>query len=975
MNRRKFISGGALFSSGLFFAGKRILYPLFPEKNFRVKSVTDIYEQFRNPGLSYHPYVRWWWNGDKVEAKELIRELRLLKAAGIGGVEINPIEFPSRSEGDDLGKPSLKWLGNEWIDMLKIVFDEAKSLGMTCDLIVGSGWPFGAENLKAEDRSQIVVVAVKKITGPLEYEVSEYELFREADPAVSSPFPGRTMQLLSLKLVPDPLSSGDQIADLTDKIKNGTIKLSVPEGKHALYALVKISGFMQVINGAPGATGPVLDHYNKDAVKEYLSHMSDTIQKRIGPMSGNIRSLFTDSMELEGSNWSNGIMDEFLKRRGYDLFPYLPFVLFKTGAMGNVTNFKYGVDMSSDFEKMTRRMRYDFEITKAEILDERFIQTYVGWCRELGVKSRAQAYGRGFFPLESSFSYDIPECESWTMNWLKHKVGEEMPEEDYRRGRAYTMINKYVSSAANLSGKRLVSCEEMTDTYTVFNTSLENLKIGGDQSAITGVTHSIFHGFNYSPPEAPYPGWIRYGGYYNEQNTWWPWFNIYNEYKGRMSALLQHVTMFTDIAVLPPQEDMWSLIGSQMEPFPSITIVEYMTLVWEAINKNGNSCDYVSERVIRNAEMKDGYMHYGPRKYHTLFLIQIDSLEPATANKLLDFIEKGGRIFCIESVPSKSSGWYNYDTRDREVKEFIEKLKAIPDRFIILKKPEKDFIGWFAGVKKDHNIKSYISIEEPSPFVYQNRYKADDGSEFLYLINSHIHNSHKTKIIFSEEMTHGRSGSIWDAETGNRYGINLSHENSFNVDLGPAQSLIFVFDKKKIRAGWNPLPASGTNIRVLSEGWKAEFRHCHDGSVKTAMLEKLQDMKDVAEFADFAGTITYNNIINIKDPENVIINLGKVYGVSELKINGQKCSTKWYGRRIDSIGKFLVKGENIIEIMVVTSMGNYMKSLSSNPIAQYWTNEKNKVQPLQSIGLIGPVTMYKEKYATKTLRRQGDPEG
>jgi hypothetical protein len=41
-------------------------------------------------------------------------------------------------------------------------------------------------------------------------------------------------------------------------------------------------------------------------------------------------------------------------------------------------------------------------------------------------------------------------------------------------------------------------------------------------------------------------------------------------------------------------------------------------------------------------------------------------------------------------------------------------------------------------------------------------------------------------------------------------------------------------------------------------------------------------------------------------------------------------------------------------------MGNYMKSLTDNPIAQYWTNEKNKNQPLQSMGLVGPVTLYGE---------------
>jgi len=84
-----------------------------------------------------------------------------------------------------------------------------------------------------------------------------------------------------------------------------------------------------------------------------------------------------------------------------------------------------------------------------------------------------------------------------------------------------------------------------------------------------------------------------------------------------------------------------------------------------------------------------------------------------------------------------------------------------------------------------------------------------------------------------------------------------------------------------------------------------------------------------------------------------------VWGVSELIINGRSAGVKWYGRRIFPLGDFLVKGLNTIEIKVVTSMGNYMKSLTGNPVAQYWTNEKNKIQPLQSMGLIGPVTVYK----------------
>jgi hypothetical protein len=960
MNRRYFLNRSAVASAGCLAMGKLTLLTNASSGGREIKTSSGLHELFRTPGLGYHPYVRWWWNGDKVEAKELIRELRLLRDAGIGGVEINPIEFPTRWEGDDLGKPSLRWLGDEWIEMLKVVFSEAKSLGMTVDLIVGSGWPFGAEYLKAGERSQIAVIAVKKITGPADYEISQFEIFREADPAVSSPFTGRTMELLSLRLVPDPLTDIGQVIDLSKNPVNETFKITVPEGKHALCALVRINGFMQVINGAPGATGPVLNHYDREAVSVYLNRMSNTIQSKTGPLSDHIRALFTDSMELEGANWYNGIMDEFQKRKGYDLFPYLPFVLFKTGAMGNVTDFKYGVTLSPELDDVIKRMRYDFEVFKADILKEGFIKTFGDWCRGLNVKSRAQAYGRGFFPLESSFAYDIPECESWTMNWLKHRIGEEMPEDDYRRGRSYTMINKYVSSAANLSGKRLVSCEEMTDTYTVFNTSLENLKIGGEQSAISGVTHSIFHGFNYSPPEAPYPGWIRYGAYYNEKNTWWPYFHLFNEYKGRISALLQHADMFTDIAILPAVDDMWSLIGSQMEPFPSILHVDWLSLVWEAINKNGGGCDYVSQRVIRDSEMRNGFMHFGSRKYNSLILVQVDSLDVATAVKLADFVESGGRIFCIEAMPSKSLGWKNHEHHDKEVHDLVDKMKSFPDRFIFLQKPEKDFISWYGNLQRDYGIGHYLQIANPDPYVYQNRYRTDDESEIVFIINSHIHNSHQTRITFSQETVTGKHCFSWDPETGNRYLVSLTDNNSLDLDMGPASSFFFVFEKRKIDCPeWKQLAVSGTEEIALQNGWSVEFIHCHDGSIKNLNIDTLKDLKEMPDVVNFAGTVIYRNKINIDKPECTLINLGKVWGVSELTINGKSAGVKWYGRRIFSIGGMLIRGINTVEIKVVTSMGNYMKSLTDNPVAQYWTNEKNKVQPLQSMGLIGPVTMYK----------------
>jgi hypothetical protein len=957
MKRRSFIKQSSILSSGFIIAGR-----FEPLNAVALRSgnalQNDLYTLFKSPVSEYRPFVRWWWNGNKIEAGELIRELQLLKDAGIGGVEINPVEFPSRSEGDDLGKPSVKWLSNEWISMLKTVFDEAKKLDLTCDLIVGSGWPFGAETLSPEERAQIVVIAVKRIIGPADYEISDYELFREADPAVSSPFPGRTMELLSLSLVPDPLSDEEQIVSYPVAKDKHTYNIKVPSGKHAVYGLVKINGFMQVINGAPGATGPVLDHYNSPAVAAYLNRMSDSIEAVSGPLSHYLRALFTDSMELEGSNWCRDILAEFRKRRGYDIFTFLPFILFRTGAMGNITDLRYGVSYSESFDSMIRRMRYDFEVTKAELLEERFTKTYTEWCHKLGVRSRAQAYGRGFFPLENSMNYDIPESESWTTNYLKHRPGEEMPEDDYRKGRAYTMINKYVSSAANLSGKKVVSCEEMTDTYTVFNTTLEILKLGGDQSAITGVTHTVFHGFNYSPPEAPWPGWIRYGAWYNENNTWWPWFHFYNEYKTRLSGLLCNVTMYTDIGILPPLDDMWSNIGMQMEPFPSMTHVDYFTLIWEAINKNGNGCDYLSQRIIRHSAAENGWLLFGKRKYHTIFLVQLDSLNPDTALKLLEFVSSGGRIFCVETIPSKSTGWKDHGQNDQIVSETIAKISSFADRFYLIRKPEKNFIEWYKQIQSTHNIKPYLNISNPDPYIMQNRYSGDDRSEFIYIINSNLNNPWSGTITFSPELTRKRYGWVWDPETGNRYRIYPDKDNSMKLELCPVQSVLFAFDSNRTGEKWQPMPASGNNPLLIETGWTAEFIHCREGSQGQEKLGSLCDLKDIPGRSNFAGTVIYRNSFNAERGPARYLNLGKVYGLAELRLNGKFCGVRWYGRRIFDISDYLSEGINEVEVRVVTTMGNYMKSLKDNPVAQYWTNEKNKIQPLQPMGLTGPVTVY-----------------
>ena len=959
MKRREFLIRSVLYTGGGLLTQVLPASPLSGILNF-TDSNKDLYQLFKDPHIQYHPFVRWWWNGNKIEANELVRELRILKDAGVGGVEINPIAFPSREEGEDLGKPSLRWLSEEWINMLQLTFDEAKSLEMTCDLIVGSGWPFGAETLKPDERAQVMLLDAIELQGPSSFEISKFTIFKNSDPGVTEPYPGRTFDLISLMLVPDPLNSLDDTIDLNDKIQNELITVEVPKGKHFLYSLVRVKSFASVINGAPGAAGPILNHMDSKAVRKYLDHMSDTIQQQTGPLSKHIRALFTDSMELEGCNWTDDFPEAFREKRGYEIMPWLPFIMFKVGRLGGVVDFNYGAARTGAFDEKVKRVRFDFELTKAELLYERFTLTYLQWCKDLDVLSRAQAYGRGFFPLVSSLGYDIPEGESWTTNWLKHRVGEEMPDDDYRRGRAYTMINKYVSSAAHLTGKRIVSCEEMTNTYRVFNTSLELLKVGSDQSIMSGTTHTIWHGFNYSPPEAPYPGWVQYGSYYNENNNWWPYFKYLNTYRARISTILQNAIMYTDIAIMPANYDLWSEFGVQTDPFPEKLNVPYTSLIWESINKNGGAADYITEIIINNSVIKEGSICYGPKKYSVLILAEVVSINPETLAKILNFVSDGGKVICIEKYPEKSPGLSNYSENDKKVKDIVGKLREFRDTFILIKKPgNTEYLAWMKDIMVEHGIPGYVKIKNPDLFLMQTRYQADDGSEIIFISNSHLINNQETQISFSKDITDKRYAWIWDPETGNRYRINPDSKGLYILDLGPAESRIFVFDKNKTGKKWQHVPFRGADSVTVPGPWDLEFHHCRQEKTPSTLLQSLKDLKDIPEYAHFSGVVIYRKNVSIRKNLPAYLDLGEVYDISRLTVNGKDAGTKWYGKHIYNIAGLVQEGENEFEIHVITLMGNYMKSLKDNPVAQYWTNLERKNQPLISMGLVGPVRLYR----------------
>lgn len=912
----------------------------------------DLYGAFREPAARYRPFVRWWWNGSRVTPAEILRELDSMRAAGIGGVEINTIQFPDMTS-DTVGCAALEWLSPAWIDAVRTAADGCRERGMTCDVIVGSGWPFGAEYLRPDQQVQQLYPVTIDVRGG-RFEIDRQQVLDLAHAPIMS-FREPEKELLYIRLMPK------QVAEFTPGVSydclaaNETIAIDVPEGEWVLYFFVRRTGYMRVILGAPGASGPVVNHLDAKAVRSYLDNFSDAMRFAQGELKGKIRAAFCDSFELEGDNWTTDMLAEFERRRGYSLVPYLPYVIRKTAAMGEPIREAYGCEFAPEVEAdIVHRVRNDYEHVQIELFAENFLDTYNKWCRRNGLLSRVQAYGHQLHPIEASMRIDIPECESW----IHDGIGRVMNPGEYLSGRGYSMVNKYVASGSFLSGRRIVSCEEQTNVGNIFQTTLEEIKATGDRSNLSGVNHSVLHGYNYSPPQDDFLGWIQFGTYFHENNPWWPYLRRWTDYKARISAVLQNSDFQADIAVLQPLEDLWSIHGQQRDPYPAITYPAYANEVWEAIQQAGNGCDLVSEGIVRQADVRRGELRFGPRAYKTLLLVEVESMAPETAERIARFVEGGGRVIAVGKVPHRSLGLKDAARNDARVEEAVGRLlAAYPDRFVRVDAPSGPMLEWFLALQERFDLKPYARIERPDRFLMLNRYKSG-AKDIYFIVNSSIERAIETRIDFPADVTR-KQAWLWDAETGERYLLDAL-DGGLDLRFGPAEAKLIVFDTKR---DGRPLPEPAPRLAIpieLKGEWTVRATHCVENVTKEFRLTELVDLHALPDewLRNFAGTLEYTQTVCIDDPEWVhTLEAGLTHnGVTELVVNGRSAGVRWWGERSFDVRGLLREGENTLTIRVTTTLADYVESRTDDtPTAKRW---QWALRTNKELGLRGPVRLY-----------------
>jgi hypothetical protein len=505
-------------------------------------NLVELRRGFEQPPDDARMMVRWWWFGPAVNKTELESEMRMMKAGGIGGFEVQAT-YPLQLEGN------MKYMSPEFLDALTFIGEKAKELGLRMDLTLGSGWPYGGPHIPVD----LAAGRLRMTQGEARRTSNDESLIVSIDGL--NFWAGHTRQ---------------------------TVK-----------------------RPAVGAEGWVLDHYNRAALEAHFKAVGEPLLKaleRTPPYA-----IFSDSLEVYNADWTPNLLDEFQKRRGYGLTPFLP-------------------SLAQDTGENAAAVRHDWGLTLSELADENYLKPLTAFAKAHGTRFRSQTYGIPPVTLSSNALVDLPEGEGH--EWRKFST------------------TRWAASAGHIYGRPVISSETWTWLHSpVFRATPLDMKAEADIHFLQGINQLVGHGWPYSPPEAAEPGWRFYAAaVFNNHNPWWIVMPDITKYLQRMSWMLRQGNPVNDVAIYLPTHDAFAgfRVGGRQsvnQAMDGLIGPEVVPAVLDA----GYGFDFIDDAAIA----AKGVNH------KILIVPNVERIPLATYRKIADF--KGTVIF-TRRLPSKAPG-------------------------------------------------------------------------------------------------------------------------------------------------------------------------------------------------------------------------------------------------------------------------------------------------------------------------------
>ena len=531
--------------------------------------------------------MRWWWFGPAVDHAQLEAELRAMQFMGIGGVEIQPV-YPLVND-DPKGLTNMRYLSDDYLAALKFTSAKTRELNMRMDITLGSGWPFGGPHVPVTEAAGRL--RIDRVTVP--------------PGAKSIPMPdigaGEALLAIFGAKGADPRHiASDGLVRITPPAA-GTPRLAVPNGANLVLFFVSSRTGQQVKRPAIGAEGFVLDHYSQPAIEHHLKTVGDRLLTAFGDTPP--YSVFSDSLEVYGSDWTGDLPAEFKARRGYDLIEMLP-------ALAN------GFDGSIN-GRAAADVRHDWGLTLSELCDERYLKPISVWAHKNKTKFRSQTYGVPPVTMSSNALVDLPEGEHGPF-WRTFSV------------------SRWAASASHLYGRPVTSSETWTWLHSpVFRATPLDMKAEADLHFLQGINQLIGHGWPYSPPQAGEPGWRFYAAaVFNNHNPWWQAMPAVSQYLQRVSALLRLGKPANDVALYLPTHDAFARFTAGTRTSVDQAMETLLGGSIAQILDAGYNLDFIDDGAITAVGIPNP----------VLVIPNLERMPEATQKKIDEYKNKGGIV-------------------------------------------------------------------------------------------------------------------------------------------------------------------------------------------------------------------------------------------------------------------------------------------------------------------------------------------
>ena len=720
----------------------------------------------------------------------------------------------------------------------------------------------------------------------------------------------------------DAIRKGD-VLDLTSKMRpDGTLDWTPPAGRWIVLRMgYSLTGQRNHPAITPATSGLEVDKLNRTYTKAYLDYYLGQYKDLLGPLMGKrgLQYVVTDSWEAGVQNWTDDMIAQFAKRRGYDPRPWLPVLTGKVVESAE----------SSD------RFLWDFRKTIGDLTADCYYGQISASLKQRGMGRYSESHesGRAFIGdgMEVKRGADVPMGAMWTTPQGANVKGDP----DVRES----------ASVAHIYGQNLVAAESFTTGSGAWAYYPELLKTTADRELAMGLNRFVIHTSVHQPSDDKIPGigLAQFGQWFTRHETWAELALPWTTYLARSCYLLQQGKFAADILYFYGEDsNITALFGNSSPAIPAGYNFDYINadaLVHKLSVKNG--------RITTPSGMSYRVLALDPGNTRHMSL--------AVLRKIRDLVNEGAVVVGPKPTDSPS-------LMDNQAE-----FQTIADQL------------WGPGIGKgkvygDQTITQALATIQLAPDFEYSKPQADTTLFFVHrkLADGDIYwvNNRNPRVETLEATfrVQGKAAELWHADTGKvepaSYQISGT-TTTVPLRLDPNDAVFVVFRKPAVTPSRTLAWPVETPLATVEGTWEVSFQPDR-GAPASITLDKLNSWTENADpgVKYFSGTGTYTKTIQaqadwFKSGTRLLLDLGSVKNLAEVTVNGKPLGILWKAPFCADVTDALKPGANSVEIKVTDLWVNRLIGDAQPDVPKKITTTNRQLyradSPLLPSGLLGPV--------------------